>query len=309
MHPLKDIDMELRQLRYFLKVAETLNFSVASKELFVTQSTLSQQIIQLERELDQKLFQRNSHEVMLTEAGHTLMPLARDTVNSANACVLRLQELKAMLVGELNIGVTFSFSSIATETLMDFLKKYPKVKLNVCYSSMEELMDKLTRHELDFVLAFRPSVRDERIESHVLFNNRMAAIVNEHHPIARHKSVTLDEIERFDFALPAKGMQARNALEKTLASTSHGFNVRVEINNVHLLFKVIRESSYVTILSESTVVNERGLVAVPLDVPGNDMEGCIHILKNSYVKASAREFIRMLGSSSVMQSLCFAALR
>lgn len=301
--------MELRQLKYFLKVAETLNFSSASKELFITQSTLSQQISQLERELDQKLFQRNSHEVILTEAGHTLLPLARDTVNSADACVLRLQELKAMLVGELNIGVTFSFSSIATETLMDFLKKYPNVKLNVCYASMEELMDKLARHELDFVLAFRPSVRDEHIESHVLFNNRMAVIVNEQHPIAKYKSVTFDDIARFDFALPAKGMQARNALEKTLANTGHHFKVKIEMNNVHLLFKVIRESSYVTILSESTVIDERELVAVPLDVPGNDMEGCIHVLKNSYMKASAREFIRMLGSSSVMRNFCLTALR
>lgn len=301
--------MELRQLKYFLKVAETLNFSSASKELFITQSTLSQQIIQLERELDQKLFQRNSHEVMLTEAGHTLLPLARDTVNSANTCVLRLQELKSLLTGELNIGVTFSFCSIATETLMDFLKKYPNVKLNVCYASMEELMDKLVRHELDFVLAFRPSVRDEHVESHVLFNNRLAAIVNEQHPIAKYKSVTFGDIDRFDFALPAKGMQARNALEKTLANTGHHFKVKIEMNNVHLLFKVIRESNYITILSESTVIDERELVAVPLDVPENDMEGCIHVLKNSYMKVSAREFIRMLGSSSVMRNFCFTALR
>ena len=301
--------MELRQLKYFLKVAETLNFSSASKELFITQSTLSQQIIQLERELDQKLFQRNSHEVMLTEAGHTLLPLARDTVNSANTCVLRLQELKSLLTGELNIGATFSFCSIATETLMDFLKKYPNVKLNVCYASMEELMDKLVRHELDFVLAFRPSVRDEHVESHVLFNNRLAAIVNEQHPIAKYKTVTFGDIDRFDFALPAKGMQARNALEKTLANTGHHFKVKIEMNNVHLLFKVIRESNYITILSESTVIDERELVAVPLDVPENDMEGCIHVLKNSYMKVSAREFIRMLGSSSVMRNFCFTALR
>lgn len=301
--------MELRQLKYFLKVAETLNFSSASKELFITQSTLSQQIIQLERELDQKLFQRNSHEVMLTEAGHTLLPLARDTVNSANTCVLRLQELKSLLTGELNIGATFSFCSIATETLIDFLKKYPNVKLNVCYASMEELMDKLVRHELDFVLAFRPSVRDEHVESHVLFNNRLAAIVNEQHPIAKYKSVTFGDIDRFDFALPAKGMQARNALEKTLANTGHHFKVKIEMNNVHLLFKVIRESNYITILSESTVIDERELVAVPLDVPENDMEGCIHVLKNSYMKVSAREFIRMLGSSSVMRNFCFTALR
>lgn len=300
--------MELRQLRYFLKVAETLNFSLASKELFITQSTLSQQISQLENELGQKLFQRNSHEVILTEAGHTLLPLAHDTVNSANICVLRLQELKAMLVGELNIGVTFSFSMIATETLMDFLKKYPKVKLNVCYGAMEELMDKLTRHELDFVLAFRPSVRNERIDSHVLFNNRLAAVVNERHPIAKQKLVTLDEIDRFDLALPTKGLQARNALEKMLANTRHCLDAKIEMNNVSLLFKVIRESNYVTILSESTVIDQRELVAVPLDVPGNDMEGCIHVLKNSYIKASAREFIRMLSSSSVMRNFGFNAL-
>ena len=62
-------NMELRQLKYFLKLAETLNFSSAAKELFITQSTLSQQILNLEREFDQPLFVRNSHEVQLTEAG------------------------------------------------------------------------------------------------------------------------------------------------------------------------------------------------------------------------------------------------
>ena len=67
-------NMELRQLKYFLKLAETLNFSSAAKELFITQSTLSQQILNLEREFDQPLFVRNSHEVQLTEAGRLLMP-------------------------------------------------------------------------------------------------------------------------------------------------------------------------------------------------------------------------------------------
>ena len=64
--------MELRQLRYFVKAAETLNFSEAAKGLYITQSTLSQQIRQLETELDVQLFQRNSHEVTLTEAGAEL---------------------------------------------------------------------------------------------------------------------------------------------------------------------------------------------------------------------------------------------
>ena len=77
--------MELRQLKYFLKLAETLNFSSAAKELFITQSTLSQQILNLEREFDQPLFVRNSHEVQLTEAGRLLMPHAQ-AGTQAHAC-------------------------------------------------------------------------------------------------------------------------------------------------------------------------------------------------------------------------------
>ena len=61
--------MELRQLKYFVKTAETLNFSEAAKALSVTQSTLSQQIRQLEQEIDTVLFVRDSHSVQLTESG------------------------------------------------------------------------------------------------------------------------------------------------------------------------------------------------------------------------------------------------
>ena len=78
--------MELRQLKYFIKVAETLNFSEASKALFITQSTLSQQIRQLEQELNTQLFQRNNHTVYLTEAGEELLPYAIQTIHAATIC-------------------------------------------------------------------------------------------------------------------------------------------------------------------------------------------------------------------------------
>ena len=133
--------MELRQLKYFVRLAETLNFSQAAKDLFITQSTLSHQIMQLENEFQQPLFLRNSHEVSLTEAGQTLLPLAKDTLMSADNCMLRLDELKNLVAGELNIGVTFSFASIMAETVTAFLRKYPHVKMNVTQSTMAEFQD------------------------------------------------------------------------------------------------------------------------------------------------------------------------
>lgn len=290
--------MELRQLRYFIKVAETLNFSVASRELSITQSTLSQQIGQLEKELSQQLFQRNSHEVLLTEAGETLLPYARETVNNADLCFQRLKDLENLDTGELNIGVTFSFSYIMAETLIVFLKKYPRVKLNVVYLPMTDLMERLLRHELDLVLAFRPTEKNDKIESHVLFNNRLAAIVNKNHPLALKKTVTLTDLQPYDLALPTRGLQARNAFNRLIEGKGLHYQIKVEMNNVDMLFKVIRESNYVTVLSESTVIEEQGLRAVPLDVQDNDMEGCVHLLKNAYIKKSAQEFIKMLTQST-----------
>ena len=65
-----------------------------------------------------------------------------------------MNDLKEMLTGELNIGVTFSFSNIMSETLIAFLHAYPHVKLNIQYRTMQELMDGLKKRELDLVLAF-----------------------------------------------------------------------------------------------------------------------------------------------------------
>ena len=78
--------MEIRQLKYFLKVAEALNFSEASRRLYITQSTLSQQISHLEQEIGLPLFESNSHGVDLTEAGKELRPYSQKAVIATNSC-------------------------------------------------------------------------------------------------------------------------------------------------------------------------------------------------------------------------------
>ena len=118
--------MELRQLKYFVKVAEMLSFSKAAKALYITQSTLSQQIKQLEDELDIALFFRNNHNVSLTEAGETFLEGARKVLAEADDNKARILDLTLGCSGRLNIGVTHSFGSILTEPVMAFKKEYPQ---------------------------------------------------------------------------------------------------------------------------------------------------------------------------------------
>ena len=293
--------MEFRQLKYFVKVAETLNFSEAAKALFITQSTLSQQIRQLEQEVNAQLFQRNNHSVCLTEAGEELLPYARQTLSAAHTCFERIHDLQQLLTGTLNIGVTFSFSPILTETLLAFVKRYPQVKLNIHYKPMAELMCMLERNEVDFVLAFKPTERSKEIESHVLFDNHLSAIVNVNHPLATKTKVTLSDLCKFEIALPAKGLQARNAFDEVQTPYCPPFKVRIELNEVNILLKLIKQSNLVTILSEATIHNEQGVKAIPLELPNNEMEGCVHMKKNAYRKHSAQEFIRMLSESNAVR--------
>lgn len=288
--------MEIRQLKYFVKVAETLNFSEAARQLCITQSTLSQQVKQLEFELGTRLLHRTSHSVTLTEAGMELMPYARDTIKASELCCARMADLTNMETGTLNIGVTYSFSPILTETLVSFMRIYPKIKLNIYYKPMVELMDMLRDRAVDFVLAFKPTMPVEGIESHILFQNCLSVIVNETHPLASKKTVALNELEKYDLALPARGLQARNYFDH-LVTPYNKFNIHVELNEVNILLKIIRQTKLVTVLAEATIHNETGVKAVPLDIPQNEMAGCVHTLKDGYRKRSMQEFIKLLSES------------
>lgn len=288
--------MELRQLRYFAKAAETLNFSDAAKALNIAQSSLSQQIKQLEEELNVPLFLRYSHSVRLTEAGEQMLPYALRTIHDAETCADRIHDLQNLSAGTLNIGVTYSFSPILTETVISFMKICPGVKLNVIYKPMGELMGLLAKRELDFVLAFKPSVPMADVESHILFQNSLSAVVSSDHPLAAKERVSLSELSAYELALPSKGLQARNAFDRLVEDYSK-FRIHIELNEVNILLKLIRQTRMVTVLAEDSIYNERDVRAVPLDVPDNEMTGCVHVLKDNYHKYSMKEFVRLLSES------------
>ena len=294
--------MELRQIKYFVKAAELLNFSDAARALNVAQSTLSQQVKQLEDELGIQLFERNAHVISLTEAGHELLPYARRMVYDADTCIARVNDLSNLATGTLNIGVTYSFSPILTETLIEFTREYPGVRLNVFYKPMVELMDMLRSHSVDFVLAFRPSEKIKEIESHVLFENHLAVIVRDGHPLARKERIGFDDLSRYNLALPSKGLQARNVFDHYLSDQSDRLDIRIELNEVNILLELIKHSNMITILAEATVYNQVGVKAIPLDLPSNEMEGCVHMLRNCYRKQSALRFIRMLSDSTAVKA-------
>lgn len=96
--------------------------------------------------------------------------------------------------------------------------------------------------------------------------------------------------------MPSKGLQARNAFDFIVANYD-GFRIRVELNDVNILLKLIRQTNPVTVLAEDSIYNEHNIKAIPIDVHDNDMSGCLHIVKGAYHKQAMKEFIRILSES------------
>lgn len=121
--------MELRQLKYFKQACELQNFSEAARALHISQSTLSQQIKQLENELDVLLFDRVGKRVIPTEAGVAFLPYAHKAIQDAENGKQIIRDLKGIETGSLHIGVTYSMSPLLIAALNQFTKYILRLKL------------------------------------------------------------------------------------------------------------------------------------------------------------------------------------
>ena len=291
------IIMELRQLKYFVEVGRLGSFSLASKSLFITQSTISQQIQKLEEELGVELLTRDTRHVSLSDYGQQFYPSAVQVLEEARAGAERIKDVKALKVGALSVGATYSFSPLLKQTVLDFYRKYPRIRLNLIITSQEELWQKLLDRDLDGAITYKSQLEHDRIESHMLFQSRLCLVGRIGELKGVGKEVSVQDLSRFPLALPSKGLQARDTLEDVLFAQDVKLDIRLEINSVRTLLDLVGSSPLVTILSEEAIHQVQGFEAVPIAHPDGRMDGCYHFLKGSYHKNAARKFIELLTAS------------
>ena len=166
---------------------------------------------------------------------------------------------------------------------------------------MTELINRMMNHELDFVLSFRPKDNYPLIESHLLFEDVLSVIVRRDSPLAKHGKVSLADLVDYPAVLPAKGLQARNVLDRILSETNTQLNVRAEMDEVTPLLRLVRNTGLYTVLSSSATEDVDDLVAIPINHDGCHMEGCVQTLKGVYKNMASKEFIRILCETSLVK--------
>ncbi len=286
--------MELRQIRYFLQIAETSSFSEASRQLCVSQSTVSQQIKQLEDELGAELFVRDSHSVKLSDYGIQFLPYAKNIAEDVRSGVARIKDVSGLSVGTINIGATYTFCPLLGKTIEEFMKEHKGISIKLTCASMEELMQMLEDGELDTVLSYRPSRHFDNIESHILFNSNLCVTARRDHPLAGKDKVRLVDLEKFPMALPSRGLQARNEFDRLLFGQNYRFDVRLEVNDLNMLLDLVSRTDMITFLSAATVKDNPEFCTINIDHNETEMVGSYHLLKGQYIKVATRAFLKSL---------------
>ncbi|MFC7309639.1 LysR family transcriptional regulator [Streptomyces monticola] len=149
--------MQFQQLQYFVAVAETRHFTRAAEQVHVAQPSLSQQIRSLERELGAELFSRARGNIALTDAGETLLPLARRILADMDTARQEVQELGRLERGRIRLGATPSLcTGLLPDVLRDFHDRYPGIRLLIEEGGSHDLVRELARGALDLALVVLP---------------------------------------------------------------------------------------------------------------------------------------------------------
>ena len=208
--------IELRHLRYFLAVAETLHFSRAAKRLGIAQPPLSQQIKRLEQLLGHALFERTTRGVKLTLAGQLLAKRARSTLEKVDEDLSQVRRLGRGEEGTLTVG--FSGSVMFTElpaAIQSYRRRYPKVELRLRELVTTAQIAALLNGTLD--LAFlRDGDPTEGVRITTLLKEKYVAVLPEAHPLAQRRSLSMKALKGEPFIMFARRMGPL-AYDRTIA--------------------------------------------------------------------------------------------
>ena len=286
--------MEIRQLRYFLDIAQTEHLTQSAQNLFVTQSTLSHGLRQLEQELNVTLFDRLGRGLKLSQAGAEFRVYATRALKEIEAGRMALADLGGLQSGKLTVGAFPTFlNTVVPATVAAFSQAHPGVMVEVRDLRAGSIEALLLRGELDLGIAFHPTEHEE-IETEPLFDERMLLVVGPLHPLAGRRSLAMKALADLPLALLPRTFATRRLIDASLRQADVVPTVRVEMDSVEALLGVCRFGDLASIVPERAARQAPDLRAIALTEPQLVRHAGILWRRGASRSAAARAFAALL---------------
>lgn len=245
--------MTIIQLEYLLAIANCGSFSLAAEHCFVTQPSLSMQIKALESELGVVLLDRSKKPVIPTEAGEVVLERVRRALATYDQIREAVAEIKGETSGRLRLGVIPTIAPYLLHCFMpDFIRKYPKVELEIVEMTTAGIVDALHRDRIDAALVAGGTC-GEGIREHELFDDRFHLYVSPENPLYERTNIRIEEIDLRMLVLPGKGNCLRDQVIELCQAHPHASFYPFEAGSLDTLMRLVDGTACMTVIPEMAV--------------------------------------------------------
>lgn len=280
----KERMIELSTLQVFLAAAEDRNFSNAARRLHLSQSAVSQNIQTIEKAYGVKLFIRHGRAVELSEAGQSILPMAREVLRAARMLEDGFQEIHHQIGGELLIGCSTSAGKYLMPALLSlFQEKYPAVHPRVKVMTRDSVYERLLSRKIPIGVTSK-TFEHRELECLPLFEDRVYLIVPTNHPWAEYGKATPDDLldQKIIMREEMSGT-CETVMEdlKRYSITPDMLNVVMELGNPEAIEMAVERGVGIAFVSE--MIAARGLAfgrIKKVDIQGMDLRRTVYVARH-----------------------------
>jgi DNA-binding transcriptional LysR family regulator len=265
--------MELRQLAYFVAIAEERNFTRAAERIPIAQPAISQQIRRLEAELGEQLFLRDRRGIRLTPAGEALLPHARTTLQAAEGGREAVAALSGLLTGRLTVGLVHPLPDRRFPRLLGaFHRAHPGIELTLLEDQTDALLAALAAGQLQAALIGQGRYDRPPPDLEALLVAREPVVVAVHpsHPLASRGSVPLAALREEPMVTLTRASKLRSTLETACQAAGFAPQIAAETSDLGVMVELAAEQLGVAVLPASGLDGAAGLIRLRLTHPTLD---------------------------------------
>jgi DNA-binding transcriptional LysR family regulator len=259
--------IDSRQLRAFAALARTGSFTLAAKELFLSQSAVSHSMKALENDVGCRLFDRVGKKVLLTQAGESLLHHSDKILQEMAAARAGLQQLGKWGVGRLRIGASpTACQYILPAVLREFKESFPKCMIAIDPGDTLEAIEAVRNNKIDLAVTLEPRNEDQ-FEFHPLFTDELTFLVGAMHPWARDGHVVRQEIPKQSYVLYDKQSYTFRMIQDYFRQEDMILNTVIELGSMEAIKELVKLGLGVSILAPwiaQKEIHEKSLVGLPL---------------------------------------------
>jgi LysR family transcriptional regulator, salicylic acid-responsive activator of bsdBCD len=283
--------MDIKQLRYFIAIAEEKNITAAANRLHMSQPPLSIQLKQLEDELGVKLIERNGKNMELTDKGHVLYQRALHLVNSFEEVKNELQDTEEGKKGVLAVGINTLSLSGFSEIIQSFHQKYPLVSLKIVQNDSFYLAELVKTRAIEMAFVRLP-LEHRGLTYHHLMNEPFIFVNKE-----ETDNKSLEAISQMPLIIPStKGLGIYNTILEAFTRQNLQLTTIAECSDMHVLMELVKGGMGGTIVPKSVfdVYGAKGLYGAPISNASMTTSLGVIWLEHHYVSTPAKNFMELV---------------